>query len=62
MSPTCLYREAIHLQCFTPMHYVKKGEYPAHMRTYVRDNLYLIYSKQHCREYACNVWLNHACL
>ena len=36
-------------------------EYTARTHTYVRDDLYLIRSKQRCREYSCNVWLYHAC-
>ena len=59
--PIWLYREAICLQCFPPTRYVKNGEYPSRMRTYYVDDLYPICSKQHCSEYACIVWLYHAC-
>ena len=31
MSPTCLYREAIRLQCFMRMRYVKNRKYPSHV-------------------------------
>ena len=57
--PICLYREAIRLQCFTPTCYVKTGD-TRHARAYYGDDLYPICSKQHCREYACIVWLNYA--
>ena len=59
MSPICLYREAIHLQCFTPTHYVKNGEYLSCTRIlcWCFDP---ICSKQHCREYARIVWLYYA--
>ena len=39
--PICLYREAMHLQCFPSTHYVVG----AATRTYKRDDLYLIFSK-----------------
>ena len=51
--PILLYREAIRLQCFAPMRYIKNGEYLLCMRTYYGDDLYPICSNQLCREYAC---------
>ena len=47
--PICLYREAMHLQCFTPRRYVMGVV----TRTYERDDLYPICSKLQCREPAC---------
>jgi hypothetical protein len=41
----CLYREAMHLQCFMRMRYVINGEYPSRTRTYYDDDLYHIWSK-----------------
>ena len=57
----CMYRKVIRLQYFTPTCYVKNREYPLCMHTYIYDYLYPICSKQHCRQYACIVWLYHAC-
>ena len=48
----CLYREAIHLQCFPPTHYVSgRG-------TYERDNLYPICSKLQYRKPGMHVALS----
>ena len=46
---------------FTSTRIVKKGGYPERTYTHVRDDLYPTPSKQHSREYACNVWLYPAC-
>jgi hypothetical protein len=45
ISP-CLYREALHLQCFPPTRYVLNGEYPLGTRTYCVDDLYPICSNR----------------
>ena len=37
---------------------MKNGVYPSCMPIYNVDDLYSTCSKQHCREYACIVWLN----
>ena len=52
--PICLYREAMHLQCFTPTRYMATC-------THKRDNLYPICSKLLCRVPASIVWLYYAC-
>ena len=54
--PICLYREAMHLQCFPPTRYVKNGEYPLGMRTYYADDLYPIWSNLEYRLPACIVY------
>ena len=51
--PICLYREAMHLQCFPPMHYVMGRATRAH----IRDDLYQIRYKLVHGKPACIVWL-----
>ena len=60
LSPICLYREAIRLQCFTPTRYVKDGN-TGHEHAYYVDDLYPICSKQHYMVYACILWPYYAC-
>ena len=53
----CLYREAMHLQCFLPTCYVINGEYLLGMHTHYSDDLYPICSKLEYKLPACIVWL-----
>ena len=54
--PICLYKEAMHLQCFPPTRYVRGGASRAHKR----DDLYQNFSKAEYGEPAWIVWLYNA--
>ena len=59
MSPICLYREAIRLQCLCACAYALREEWEIPVTYYV-DDLYPHCSEQHYSECACIVWLYHA--